>query len=366
MVLVFLICAIIPSVIHFPEIKIWVRFLIVFVVIILTGITPLRKETSQALKHAQEAINEQEYLQAAQFYAEAAKLMPWRTDLWESAGKLALQSGNSQQAITYLNQLTNQEKLTQDGILTYAEAYRQTGNLDMAVGYWQNALGKGASPRQLYPQMLNARLCARNYPEAIRTLVKLADLESAEAKWKYQLGLLLASQEPGLATTYLEQAAELEPELAQAAYKLAGVIETKSLSDQPVYVLIEVGRTLAAMEVWDLAAEAFKQATNHNPDYADAWAYYGEALQHLDQPLDNPERSPQTEIIPTNCLGTQPWQADLSGESRLVLEHAYELNPDSLVANIFLALFYKRQDQLKLAIESLHTRKKNRPQKSNH
>ena len=333
--------------------KIWVRLLVVFVLVILSGIAPLRKEYTQALKHAQEAKSNLNYLQAGHFLGEAAELIPWRLDLWESAGRYALHAGDSQQAIQYLDHVANSGQLTLDGNLALAEAYWQIGDLDMALDYWQEALGNGGSPNQLYPLILNAHLCARDYPGAIRVLVKLADLEPTEAKWEYQLGLLLASQEPSLAITHLEHSVELEPGLAQSANKLAGVIEVKILSDQPAYVLTEAGRALASIDEWELAAEAFKQATIHRPDYADAWAFYGEALQHFDQPTANTQLDARFALIPANCLGIQPWHQDLTKESRLAVEHAYELNPNSLVANTFLALFYKRQDQFELATESL-------------
>ena len=56
----------------------------------------------------------------------------------------------------------------------------------------------------------------------------------------------------------------------------------RRFADHPAYTLLETGRALAKVDRWPLEAEAFHQATLARPDYAEAWAYWGEALQHPD------------------------------------------------------------------------------------
>jgi tetratricopeptide (TPR) repeat protein len=77
---------------------------------------------------------------------------------------------------------------------------------------------------------------------------------------------------------------------------------------------------LGLLDEWDLAHAAFLQATEHDPTFAEAWAFLGEANQQL-------------------------------GESGLTdLEVAWALDPDSLSANILLSLYWQRQNEMEDAL----------------
>jgi tetratricopeptide (TPR) repeat protein len=89
------------------------------------------------------------------------------------------------------------------------------------------------------------------------------------------------------------------------------------------------GRKLASFKEWHLAAHAFKRATEIQPNYAEAWAFLGEAQQHLD------------ESSTTNAFAC--------------LETALALDPNSLSANIFMALYRKRAGEHESSYEYLST-----------
>jgi tetratricopeptide (TPR) repeat protein len=76
-----------------------------------------------------------------------------------------------------------------------------------------------------------------------------------------------------------------------------------------------------------LAAKAFENAIQIQPTYVDAWAYLGEAQQHLSPYID-------------------PY---------LTLSKALALDSDSVAANIFMSLYYERNDDLEKAYAHLNT-----------
>ena len=82
----------------------------------------------------------------------------------------------------------------------------------------------------------------------------------------------------------------------------------------PAYVSALLGRVLFEEQEWVLAVRQFERALVHNPDYPDAHAYLGYALDQVGRP----------------------------GEARSHLLRAVALAPDSAVVHVFLGLHYDR------------------------
>lgn len=129
----------------------------------------------------------------------------------------------------------------------------------------------------------------------------------------YQEGLLLAAADPLAALPLLEELAFSSHPDSESARMLAQAIRTGRLADDPAYLLTTSGQGLAAIGEWRLAQKAFLQAVELEPEYAEAWAYLGEAQQQ-------------------------------NGEDGYpALQRALDLNPESLSALLFTALYWQRQ-----------------------
>ena len=305
--------------------------LLVLSVLILTsllGLSPQSHLASGALKRAQHAIAAGMNLAASQHMDQAARLLPSRPELWEQAGSLALEGGDPQAAIQYFEQAAR-HGLSETGLLNLGEAYLQAGNLDSALGAWENLAQQEDPPPAVLERLTNAYLEKGDVSAAIASLQALVALQSTNAYYHYQLGLLIATQDPEAALAYLSRAAELDPDFTSRTRPLQRDITAARLEDDPAYRLMGAGRALSNLEEWFYAAEAFRQATILRPDYAEAWAYLGEALQHL--PSENPSQA----------VGLAE------------LQKAVELEPTSLSANTFLALFWQRQGRYDLALEAI-------------
>jgi tetratricopeptide (TPR) repeat protein len=172
-------------------------------------------------------------------------------------------------------------------------------------------------PVAVQRRQLKASLEAGDYDAAADLLTQMAADSPADPDLRYQLGLLLAALQPVAAIPHLVQAAELDPTHRASAMALADSIRLAELSGDPAYTLLQAGRALAAQDEWVLAGEAFRRATLVRPDFAEAWAFLGEAYQHGSQP------------DPVMAL-----QA---------LQQALALDPASLAAHTLLSLYWQRQ-----------------------
>jgi tetratricopeptide (TPR) repeat protein len=246
---------------------------------------------------------------------------------WASLGKRAFISGDMRQAAPLLSLAAAAQGLAPEDWIMLGDAYQANGDLLNALQAWQNG---GAAVESLQ-RWLKAHRQSGDYPAAMADLQALIALQPGEAGWAYQLGLLQAATQPDLAVSTLGLAvirASVHQTLAQA---LLERIQKAQQAALPAYTLLEAGRGLADLDEWTLAAEAFRRAALLRPDYAEAWAFLGEAQQHIDLP-EGKKFSP---------VGLDELKLSL------------QLEPDSLSASLFLALYWRRQGQLSLALAAL-------------
>jgi tetratricopeptide (TPR) repeat protein len=151
----------------------------------------------------------------------------------------------------------------------------------------------------------------------------------------YRLGLLLAALEPQEALAHLDAASGAGSAYRAEAQLLARSIRTAQLAGDPAFSLVSIGRTLAVMGEWALAADTLERAVVFAPDYAEAWAYLGEARQQL------------------------------GGGGLEALQTALALDPQSLAANLFLGLYWQRQGNYAQADTFLQTAHRLDPENRN-
>ena len=305
------------------------RVLLPLLVLPILGVAARSHELAERLQEAGRAWRFASPAGLATHLAQVAEHQPWRGGLWEQAGIYALQGGDAQSTLVYLQRAAALQPLSPQGYLALGDAHRQAGDLDLALSAWQSAL-PGAGDEEVYLRLLEIHRTQGDIPAITADLQALTVRRPADVALRYQLGLHLAAQQPLAALSHLAQAADLDPAVQTPAQALISSIRTASLADDPAYTLLESGRTLASLGEWGLAAEAFRQSAQVRPDYAEAWAYLGEALQHT---VPAAEASSQaSEIYPETGLAE--------------LHKALELDPLSLAANTLLALYWQRQGDL--------------------
>lgn len=298
----------------------YLRILLVSLVIALLGLAPIPHAARNLLAKANLAQSQGDARSASQYLGEVGEYYPWRYELNLQAGRYAMEAGDPQAAITYLERPGTVSHLTIDDMILLGDAYNQSGDAYMAEVIWKrvNQLGDSAPANE---RLASLYLQRQDYPSAIDVLRKLQQLNPSDTDLYYQIGSLYAASEPTQALPYLAQAVEIDPSKAFQAQDLYEKIRTAILFDNPAYTLLISGRQLANLGEWELAAAAFQRATDLKPGYADAWAFLGEARQQ--------------EVIQKT--------GDAGGVGLAELEHSIKLDPNSILANTFMGLYWERQ-----------------------
>jgi tetratricopeptide (TPR) repeat protein len=291
------------------------------------------------LQNAKRYLSDGDFAGAANSLAGVAEYYPWRYDLALSAGRLAFKAGNPHMAVQYLEQPGTLSHLTTEDLIMLGDAYNQMNDPLVAITIWKSLDSRDGSS-QAVQRLADYYLQQKDYASAAISLQKLLQINPADIRQYYQLGLLYAATNPEKALPYLVQAAELDPVHASQAQSLHDSIRTALLSNETAYTYLVSGRQLANLDEWNLAAEAFHRATQLRPGYADAWAFLGEALGQID------------------------YQDTSTYTSRGLtdLQLALRLDGSSLLANTFMGLYWERRQDYAQAQAYLEQAIKSNPQ----
>lgn len=299
------------------------RALLTLMLLSLVGLMSLPHGLNIGLIESQQALATGDALRAATALTRLAAFRPWQGDLWELAGMQALTAGQPDHAIDLLQRAEALGQLSPEGQSALGDAYARSGDIENAVRYWELALSTGGSSPDIHAHLVNAYHQLGDLEHEIEHRIALLELRPGDAQLAYRLGLALAAVSPQSSLAYLSMARDLDPRLAEDVSILQREISAARRVEDLSYSLLSAGRALGYIQEWELAAEALERAVELRPDYAEAWAYLGEARQHL-------------------------------GENGLPeLQKAYKIDSDSLAANTFLALYWQRNSQYMLALDYL-------------
>jgi len=283
------------------------------------GLAPQPHAARQALEAARQALEVGASAAAAARLERAAAYFPWRADLWAEAGRSALAAGDLAAASAHLERAAALGGISEADLLTLADAQQAAGNQEAASALWDQLLQSGSLSAEVYARRAALAYAQEQYLAAAADLQALVLLRPADTASLYRLGLIMAALEPNTAQVYLTQVAAGDFSQASFAQDLSRRISTARLFDEPAYTFMVTGQALASQAEWGLALQAFLQATQIRPDYAEAWAYLGEARQR--QPAGSPQ----------------------AGSGLDEMRQSLALDPDCLAAHIFLGLYYERR-----------------------
>jgi tetratricopeptide (TPR) repeat protein len=299
----------------------YLRIFLVSLFIALFGLAPRPHSVTNLFTIANQASASGDFLVASQELAEIGKYFPWRYDLLLLAGRFAIQAGDPKSAIQYFELPGVISRLSPDDLILLGDAYHQSGDSLMAEAIWKHASTLDNSSLA-FQRLADIYLQRKDYPSAISVLEGLLRINPADTHLYFQIGSLYAITDPEKSLPFLAQAMQIDKINADHAQDLHDKIRTARLFDNPSYTMLIAGRQFATWGEWELALAAFQNATVFQPDYADAWAYLGEARQHIKQMEDR--------------INSDAGYPDL--------KQALQLEPDSSLANTFMGLFWERQE----------------------
>jgi tetratricopeptide (TPR) repeat protein len=301
-----------------------IKVFVPLIIVVLLAVSSSWGLIDLQLYKAQEALKSTDYERASQFYVYAAQYAPWRKELWEEAAINSFKGGDYQSAKYYFQEASNTGNLSPMGLTLLGDIARFEGDLEYAIHLWEQAIVAKDDEIELHTRLADAYRRTEDLDKAVLHFSKLIELNPTDSSANYQLGLLLAATEPEASLAYLSHAAELDPELASKTNNLIRDIRFTRNIDDPSYGLLTAGQSLLAIEEWELAEIALSNATRINPEYAEAWAYLGEALQHNGQ----------------------------NGFEEI--EKALVIDPNSVAANTLMGLYWQRKEEYDLALIYFH------------
>jgi len=279
------------------------------------------------LRNAQSAINRGDTAAAAIMLAHAKNISHDRYTLLETAGIMAYKAGKLKSANSMLMEVHSVNLLSPQGMKVLGDIANQQGDNETAIKFWIDAVTIEDDP-EIYADLVQVFRDAGDWNNAIRYQRELSALIPNNAEINFQLGLMLAATQPGSALAYLSLASELDQTLTDARSMVRNLRSAINRGDS-AYPFIIAGQELAALSEWELSLLAFTNATQENPNYAEAWAYLGEMLQRTGQ------------------------------NSFDELEKAINLDPDSIAVNTMYALYWQRQERYDLALVYLYAAQEN-------
>lgn len=292
------------------------RLLILFVILGFAA-TPSLVLAHAEIQRANAALVEARPLEAAADYEHAALILFWRADLREHAGRAFFAGGDMLNAVRLLSQT---DSLSVAGWHTLGEAYFQQGLYEEAVRAYQRGLDAHGADASLYRGLALARNAQGNFEAEAAALQNYVVLDDTDAAVRHRLGLVLSIFDPDRALRELLASAQLDEEYASEMETMRSAFNLASIASNEADRLIAIGRGLGLVREWQLAREAFRRATLADGRNAEAWAWLGEADQHLGQ--------------------------DGSEE----LERAVALNPFSANVRALYGLYWKRQNEPQKAL----------------
>jgi tetratricopeptide (TPR) repeat protein len=300
-----------------------VRNVLILSILLVLMLTPRPLTGYMDLASARQLDASNDFGEAASAYTLAAQRISWMPSLWEKAGEAYLNDKDFYRAESSYEAAFQMHSLSPSGYMGWGDTAFSLGNPKVAVKLWNELLNKGGNPASLLPRIAHGDQALGLYFDEIQAWQKYLAIQPGVSAAHFRLGLLLAATSPGEALPELMQAVQLDSTLDESVQSLRTALNIAFLSNDRAYEFLVSGRALGSLGDWDLAAEAFRNAIAVRKDYAEAWAWLGEAKQQLGQ------------------VGS------------VEIERAMAFNPDSSMVESLYGLYLQRQNQPKQALAAI-------------
>ena len=269
------------------------HYKIVILLAILGSIAiPAVLSTRADILRAEVALAEGRPLDARADFEHAATLLFWQDDLRERAGRAAFAGGDMSTTTRLLGQVQN---LSVEGWSDLGAAYYQLGRFNESSNALQRGLAIHGPNARLFRGLALASNAQGDLESEITALKNYNTLDEPDAAIHHRLGLLLSVFDPGIALPELMTSAKLDEAYDPAVQTMRSALNLAGIQTDEADRLVVIGRGLGLVQEWQLAREAFRRAVSADAGNAEAWAWLGEAKQHLGQ--DGGEELAHAEVL---------------------------------------------------------------------
>lgn len=294
---------------HKPNYRLLITFpaLVLLAVALVLGLRPADMTYLDLLRQGDEHTAELSRTAAVAAYQEAARLRPNDPVPHLRLAQVYLDWGRTDDALAAVAQGQRLGAEVADLERLWVAIHIARADWPVVVEHVQRLLALAPTDRDARHILARAYVELQEWDAARTEYQTLLSADPTDSEAHERMGALLAGDDPAAVRHLFAARTDLADRLI-AALREAGTV------DDPAYASALLGRVLFEAQEWALAARHFKRALSHNPDYPDAHAYLGYALDQMGRP-------------------DEAWPH---------LQQAVALAPDSPVAHTFLGLHYDR------------------------
>ncbi|PKO06640.1 MAG: hypothetical protein CVU41_05945 [Chloroflexi bacterium HGW-Chloroflexi-3] len=248
-----------------------VIFLPVLIALYL-DITPYSKTIEsrwQSLDLNQKATQTEKWIEIAHTIL---RQQPWQANLWVRLAEKQILNGNLEDAIYSFKEADRISPLSIRQTIHLGQVYWDANQLEDAYTTWQSIINKSDLKVEDLRELVQIQQSKNDWFGAYQTLLKWKEIGPENIDLVQPLAFSQIIFEPETAISTITNANN------RKIQALIPEVEMIVQEENPVYQLILSGNLLASIGEWNYASAAYAYATRLDPDYAEGWALYGNAL----------------------------------------------------------------------------------------
>lgn len=240
---------------------------------------------------------------------------PWHANLWIRLAEKQIQNGNLEDAVHSFKVADSISALTVDQTFLLGQVYWDVNQLENAYATWQTINNHKDLRAEDLPALIQIQQSKNDWFGAYQTLLKWKEIDPENKDLVLPLAFSQIIFEPEAALTTITSSTN------RKIQSLLPEIEMIIQEENPVYQMVLSGNLLASIGEWNYASAAYAYATRLDPEYAEGWALYGNALIN-------------------------------SGKDGIsALNKALSIAPKSIIARAFLASYWRTQNDFERSLE---------------
>jgi tetratricopeptide (TPR) repeat protein len=322
----------------------WAHVVLTCIMIFVLSPSGIPQPLLDPLVKANRALGAGSHEAALEFIEEAISFDPALRDLHLQAAEIALVADNPEAAHSHFLAAPADALTKSDRDCLHAQILLGLGDAPSEPNVWQEAPQDCPGYEQYLRGLAENHRKEGHVEDLLIVLEEIVTIAPSDGTAHLSLAIFTAITDPENAISRLRQTNNLSPSENTLVADLIRTIENARLEDESSYTLAQIGQVLATHGKWDYAVWAFQKAIELYPDYVEARAYLGLALDHTGQDGLKELQEVVTQVpnaaLPRIFLAMH-WQKNGQFEkARLELSIAAHLDPTNPVIAVELGKAY--------------------------